>query len=156
MPYRSEPFNAAHVDCQGTKQRPRLKTLVDTGAGPNVLSWDRLPEEWDMILKDSETQSISDCPWWTTRTWRRKGYVPDLQVWLAGTRLEVPCTVVNGLGYDDLTLGRDFLIKYDVLLDLPRRKLTIRNSHGRYRTTTDLRGGERNQLFGQAKNAGKH
>ena len=46
--------------------------------------------------------------------------------------------MVDDLRTDDLILGRDFLVKYDVLLDLPRNELIIRNPHGRYATTSSV------------------
>ena len=33
------PYNEAHIQCQGPDNR-EIRTLVDTGAGPNVLSYD--------------------------------------------------------------------------------------------------------------------
>ena len=127
--------NAAHISCQGPRNC-ELKTLVDTGAGPNVLSWHALIK-MGYSKKDLEPNryklSMVDDSELTT-----KGYLPNLRVCLADAELEVPCTVVKGLGTDELILGREFLNKYDVLLDLPRRELTIRNPHGRCQTVETL------------------
>ncbi len=42
--------------------------------------------------------------------------------------------VMDTLGGDDMILGRDFLKKYDVLLDLARRRMKIRNPNQTYQT----------------------
>ena len=126
---KEAPSNAAHIDCNGPGGR-KLRTLVDTGAGPNVLSLDAFlkmgyseenlePNRYELLMVDNSDLVT-------------KGYFPSLEVCLANTRLKVPCTIVDGLGFEELILGRDFLMKYDVSLDLPRRQLTVRNPHGRY------------------------
>ena len=66
------------------------------------------------------------------------GFFPSLEVRVLDTHLQISCTVVDGLGYDDLILGREFLTRYDVLLDLPRRELTIRNPYGRNKIVRKL------------------
>ena len=109
---------------------------MDTGAGPNVLSWHALIKmgysKKDLQPNRYKLSMVDDSELTT------KGYLPNLRVCLADAELEVPCTVVKGLGTDELILGREFLNKYDVLLDLPRRELTIRNPHGRCQTIETL------------------
>ena len=134
-PSRDAPMSEAHVRCKGPGECI-LTTLVDTGAGPNVLSMeaflrmgyspkDLKPNQYKLSMVDN-SELVT------------KGYFPNFRVCLANKYLRVPCTVVDDLGTDDLILGRDFLVKYDVLLDLPRNELVIRNPHGRYATTSSV------------------
>ena len=130
------PYNEAHVRCQGGPEGVELRTLVDTGAGINVLSYaafckmgyqrsDLQPSRFRLAMADSTDLATM-------------GFFPSLEVRVLDTHLQISCTVVDGLGYDDLILGREFLTRYDVLLDLPRRELTIRNPYGRNKIVRKL------------------
>ena len=47
--------------------------------------------------------------------------------------IELPILVVESLGQEEIVLGRDFFLKYDVILDLPYRRMTMANAAGHYR-----------------------
>ena len=129
------PYNEAHIQCQGPDNR-EIRTLVDTGAGPNVLSHDVFKK---MGYRDEDLQpSLFKLSMADSTDLATAGYFPNLVVRILDTQLRVPCTVVKGLGYDDLILGRDFLKTYDVLVDVPRNQLTIRNPYGRYEIVRTL------------------
>ena len=51
---------------------------------------------------------------------------------IGGQTYDIPFTVVDNLGDDDVILGRDFLQRYDVLVDLPKNRITIRNTNQAY------------------------
>ena len=56
-----------------------------------------------------------------------KGYTQPIQFMLGDVECLHSFIIVNCLATDDVILGRDFLIKYDVLVDVPRRRIEIRN-----------------------------
>ncbi len=55
------------------------------------------------------------------------GCAKNITICLANQQFTIDVIVVKRLGADDIILGRDFLTKYDVLVDLSRNTITIRN-----------------------------
>ena len=121
-----EEESAAHVLCEGPHART-IRTLIDTGTGPNVLSL-RAFLGMGYTFEDLEPSrhrvSLIHDPTIIT-----EGHFSRLEIRLADTRLEISCAVVDGMESDELILGREFLVKYDVLLDIPRNCITMRNPH---------------------------
>ena len=46
---------------------------------------------------------------------------------IEGRKLWIKFVVCQRLGGDDIILGRDFMRMYDVLVDIPRGEMVIRN-----------------------------
>ena len=87
------PHNEAHIQCQGPDNR-EIRTLVDTGAGPNVLSYDVFKR---MGYREQDLQpSLFKLSMADSTDLATAGYFPNLVVRILDTQLRVPCTVVKG------------------------------------------------------------
>ena len=58
---------------------------------------------------------------------------PSIVMRIVGEKLEMKFVVVSGLEKEDLLLGRSFFRKFDVLVDLNRNFMQIRNPNLRYK-----------------------
>jgi transposase InsO family protein len=109
----------------------QVNTLIDTGAGPNVITTN--------VLKTlgGDVDNLAPMPFTMTAAnegaMETKGYAKGVSFSLAGKHMDVDAAVVESLGSHGFILGREFLIKYDVLVDIPRQTITIRNKGNRYR-----------------------
>ena len=125
-------YNEAHVRMCGTGDSEKvLKTLVDTGAGPNVMSKEAyLSMGYDLEQLESTTYHLTMADDSSMRT---LGKAKSLPMTIAEKFRVTPDFVIcEHLGGDDAILGREFLIKYDVALDLPRQRMEIRNPNTLY------------------------
>jgi predicted aspartyl protease len=109
----------------------RISALVDSGAGPSVMTR-RMYERLGGDMRDLEkmTNNLTAANNCAMRTY---GTSDMLRFQINGDSYDLMFTIVGDLGGDDVILGRDFMIKYDVVLDLTKGKLIIRNSQLRYR-----------------------
>jgi hypothetical protein len=62
------------------------------------------------------------------------GITPGLSFEIAGHLVNMTFLVVDNMGRDEMILGRDFMRKYDVLVDTPRNTIKIRNMDQEYTT----------------------
>ncbi len=116
----------------------KIDALIDTGAGPSVMGLTTYkdlggdPETLRKITYD--LVAANDTPMKTY------GVTEFMQFEIGGQTYDITFTVVDNLGDDDVILGRDFLQRYDVLVDLPKNRFTIRNTHQAYsvRTITSI------------------
>ena len=70
------PHNEAHIQCQGPDNR-EIRTLVDTGAGPNVLCHTMSSRGWATETRTCNPVS-SSCQWRTAQTSRQRDIFPTL------------------------------------------------------------------------------
>ena len=108
----------------------KVDALIDTGAGPSVMGIKTYielggtPETLSKITYD--LIAANDTPMKTY------GVTEFMQFEIGGQTYDISFTVVDNLGDDDVILGRDFLQRYDVLVDLPKNRITIRNTSQAY------------------------
>jgi hypothetical protein len=105
-----------------------MLALLDTGAGPNVITkraFHRVQascaETLEVTPYHGELRAADDKPI------RSSGMVRRLPVRIGGHTLRTDMIIVEELGQDDMILGRQFLLTFDVLMDVPNAKFTIRN-----------------------------
>ena len=101
----------------------KLRGMLDTGAGVSVMSteaWRKLGapllKPWEVPIRMANDQpievlSISD----------------EMHLSIAGLDLPVSFIVVESLGEDDFLLGRTFIRDFDVLIDLGKNSILIRD-----------------------------
>ena len=111
------------------KEGEQYNALLDTGAGPNIITYDafrRMGYEQKQIEATTTVLSMAD------NTRMEVIGKADIEINILQQRLQLPCIVVRDLGKEDLVLGRSFFRKYDVILDIGQRLITIRNVEARY------------------------
>jgi predicted aspartyl protease len=103
----------------------RSIALIDTGACVSVMPWtileregmereQLLPNQYD-LMSASATKMNS------------LGITPPIKVRLGGKELTHQFVVVDTMMEEVTLIGRDFLIEYDVVVDIPRQSICIRN-----------------------------
>ena len=108
----------------------KVDALIDTGAGPSVMGIETYvnlggnPATLSKITYDLVAANDT--------AMKTYGMTEFMQFEIGGQTYDIPFTVVDNLGDDDVILGRDFLQRYDVLVDLPKNRITIRNAHQAY------------------------
>ncbi len=108
----------------------RVFALIDTGAGPSVMSlgtYQKLGgKKEDLEKVTSELVAANNSAMVTY------GLTELMQFDMGGNTYDIAFTIVDDLGMDDVILGRDFLQRYDVLVDLPKNRVVIRNTKQTY------------------------
>ncbi len=108
----------------------KIDALIDTGAGPSVMGINTYrnlggdPEALSRITYDLVAANDT--------AMKTYGITELMQFGIGGQTYDIAFTVVDNLGDDDVILGRDFLQRYDVLVDLPKNRITIRNAQQAY------------------------
>ena len=106
-----------------------IKALIDTGAGPSVMSSKiyrqvggnmKDLQEPTVILSAANKTKIEVC-----------GLTPPMQFKIGESTFTMQFNLVDNLS-GSVILGRDYLTMYDVLVDMMRRKLIIRNPEKKY------------------------
>jgi hypothetical protein len=108
----------------------QVMALVDTGAGPSVITqsmYRQLGGEMD----DLESLGY-DLIAANNSKMETFGMTTPLPFKIGENVYDLMFTVVGDLGNDQIVLGRDFMVKYDVLIDLPRNSMIIRNPKQNY------------------------
>ena len=105
-----------------------LRGLIDTGAGLSLMTL----EAWKRI-STQERYPIRNLPIHLMATnglsIRTYGIVENVELMLAGFTLKANFILIDAVDDQDFILGRTFLKKYDILVDLRRWKLTIRDPY---------------------------
>ena len=105
-----------------------LKGLIDTGAGPSLMSisaWKRIAENDRYPIKNAAIHLIAA----NGQELKTYGIVEDVRFLLAGYELRANFILMEDSPGDDFILGRTFLRRYDVLIDLRQGALKIRDPH---------------------------
>ena len=112
----------------GQNTEVALRGLVDTGAGGSLMTigaWKRLASSklypithYDIRLTAANGQEV-----------RTFGLVENVTFKLAGYLLQTSFILIEDVLGDDFILGRSFLRRFDVLIDIRGRRLTIRDPH---------------------------
>ena len=103
-----------------------MKGLVDTGAGPSLMSltaWKKIARFDTYPIKNADIHLIAA----NGQELKTYGIVEDVKFLLAGYELRANFILMEDSPGDDFILGRTFLRKYDVLIDLRQRSLTVRD-----------------------------
>ena len=105
-----------------------LRGLIDTGAGLSLMSL----QAWRCI-STPERYPIRNLPIQLVAAnglgIRTYGIVENVELILAGYNLRANFILMDAVDNQDFILGRTFLKKYDVLVDLRKWKLTIRDPY---------------------------
>ena len=112
----------------GSDTEITLRGLVDTGAGGSLMTisaWKRLASNklypinhYDIRLTAANGQEV-----------RTFGLVENVTFKLAGYTLQASFILIEDVLGDDFILGRSFLRRFDVLIDVRGKRLTIRDPH---------------------------
>jgi hypothetical protein len=114
-------------DVNGVSRNTRV--LLDTGAGPSIMS----REFWEEVKGDADLRKdLTPLKAANNEDMGVVGRTPPLQFKLGNTEVVLSFLVTERLGGREALLGRDFLYTYDVAVDLPRNRLLIRNPNGEY------------------------
>ena len=108
-----------------------FRTLLDTGAGPNVMAqktFEELGGSMEKLRPSQYMLTMAD-----STSMKTLGHAPDISLAIADIVIKTDFVIVDALGSDDIILGRNFMMQYDVLLDIPRGRVEIRNLQGAYR-----------------------
>ena len=101
--------------------------MIDTGSGVSILSfksYQKLATASNIVLKPFETPLFAA----NNKIIHTLGLAEDIPFQLGGHTLQATFVVLaSDCGVDDFLLGRNFLRKYNVLVDLTARKMIIRN-----------------------------
>ena len=107
-----------------------VSTLIDTGACASVMGLRLFQQlggaeeqlhKLNVALTTASGGSLG-ARGYTSPMWFNVGTTPCVHSFI----------VVDKLAADEIILGRDFLMKYDVIVDLPRQELIIRNPNLQY------------------------
>ncbi|MCP4477845.1 MAG: hypothetical protein GY818_07115, partial [Planctomycetaceae bacterium] len=113
---------------------PNKTALVDTGASHSTITIDMFRELGGVDPEDySETED--DMPNMVAATgeyMKCHGMSNPITMRIGSDWVTLYFMVMATLGGDDMILGRDFMTKYDVLIDLPRQRMKIRNPKQEY------------------------
>jgi hypothetical protein len=111
-----------------------LMALVDTGAAPNIVTksacekagaWIEKTPNLSLRMADNSPLPVL-------------GKVKDFPIHFGNLYFTFDTLVVEDLGGDDIVLGRDFLRKYDVLVDIPNKQIEVRNPDLAYTVVTKV------------------
>ena len=123
-----------------------MAIVVDIGAGPNVMSKEtylRLGYSLDDLKPTLFQLTTTDA-----RDAKTLGHAYKVPITIGrATNLNLNFVVCDKLGKYDAILGREFFIKYDVALDIPRRILEVRNPKGIYQIQSHLESKEHSSKF---------
>ena len=103
--------------------------LLDTGAGPNLIcrtALAQLKPNYE-IVPDTNTYTTANNQELTTY-----GRVEEIPIRIGKHTLPFTAVVVDELADEHMILGREFITMYDVLIDLPRQELVVRNPERKY------------------------
>ena len=129
------PVNAVSHGEAPLKHSAMLETeggftaLLDTGAGPSLITKSaltRIDPEY-VIQPDSNVYTTAN-----GQTMAIYGRVENVPIEVKGHKLPFPAVVVEKLPDEDIILGRDFITMYDILIDIPRHGILIRNTERKY------------------------
>ncbi len=129
------PVSAISPHCPPIKQSATLdvggfKALLDTGAGPNLITLATLQRlKPNFKLAPDTTTYITA----TNEPMATYGRAEGIPIEIGGYVLSFTAVVVETLADEDIILGRDFITLYDVLIDIPRQGVIIRNPELKYR-----------------------
>jgi hypothetical protein len=139
--FTPQPFSIKTVDNysdMGDDSRARTsfagrttKALVDTGAGPSCMS-NKFFRQIPGIETELQHPNINITAANNTKM-QVHGLTDVIHFQFGWHTLGVKFIIVEDLGTDDVILGRDFIRMYDVMLDLPRGKIQVRNPGLKYR-----------------------
>ena len=123
----AEPGDA-HVEMTATKSlNQAITTLIDTGAGPTVMSKEtylRMGYQLEDLQPSLYQLTMAD-----ESDMKTLGHAYNVPITIGQVMDLTPNFVIcESLGRDDAILGREFIIKYDVALDLPRQDLGNKKS----------------------------
>jgi hypothetical protein len=107
--------------------------LIDTGAGPTCMSrkfYSMLGGRLEDLPKSKCTLKAANSSKMVTH-----GLSTPIDFTLGKSRLTMQFMIVEDLGSDDVILGRDFITMYDVGVDLPKKRICIRNAKLLYKIT---------------------
>ena len=105
--------------------------LLDTGAGPSCMSIDTYKEMGG--TEDELTKSRFTLTAANNTKMKDYGMTPLLDFRMGDYNLSAIFIVVENLGTDGIILGRDFIRMYDILIDIPKNIIRIRNPNIEYR-----------------------
>ena len=109
-----------------------LIALIDTGAGPSVMSteaYEGLGKKIEELGLAGHTLSAAN-----NTELKVRGLTPLLKFKLGTTEFNMKFTVVDNVS-GTVILGRDFLTMYDVLVDIVNKRLVVRNHDQDYTIT---------------------
>ena len=121
-------------DTQLTIGNDKKKALFDSGAGPSCMTTDcyrglglhrQDVDQIEVNLTAANGTALA-C----------RGLSKPVEFQIGTKELSLQFLIVDNLGGEDIILGRDFLTMYDVLLDVPRGRMDIRNEELLYTTRT--------------------
>ena len=112
----------------GSQSHVKLRGLLDTGAGLSLLSveaWKRISAHDRYPIRNLPIQLVAA----NGLAIRTYGIVEDVELILAGFNLKANFILIDAVDDQDFILGRTFMRKYDILIDLRKLKLTIRDPY---------------------------
>ena len=113
---------------RGQESPVKLRGLLDTGAGLSLMSlnaWKRISTQNRYPIKNLPIQLVA-ANGLEVRTY---GIVEEVELILAGYKLKANFILIDAVDDQDFILGRTFMKKYDILVDLRKWKLTIRDPY---------------------------
>ena len=105
------------------------EALLDTGAGPSLMSeqiWQEISGGAPLQPTTVSLRAANDISMGVV------GRTPMLTSIIAGVKVVQSFLVARDLAQIKLVFGRDFVHAHDVLIDLPKGKIVIRNPDGMY------------------------
>ncbi len=108
-----------------------VEALLDTGATCSVMP-EYLLSHFGLTLDDLETTGISGFRGAGNVIVPVLGMTPPITFKVGSHVCTCHFIVSRFLGHEKLILGRDFITKYDIVIDLPRGKVLLRNSEQKY------------------------
>ena len=123
--------NVANVELEfprGQESPVKLRGLLETGAGLSLMSlsaWRRISTQNRYPIKNLPIQLVA-ANGLEVRTY---GIVEDVELILVGYKLKANFILIDAVDDQDFILGRTFMKRYDILVDLRMRKLMIRDPY---------------------------
>ena len=108
----------------------RFNVLVDTGAGPSCMArhvYTALGGNVENLHKVGGKLTAAN-----SSQLEVHGLSDMIQFDIKENKVEMRFFIIENLGADEIILGRDFLKDYDVSVDVPNNKITIRNPNRTY------------------------
>ena len=100
----------------------RFRALIDSGAEPNLITASALRKIQPNAIKHEVKQLYRAA---NNQLLPIKFCVKDLSIHIEGHLCKIDALVVDSLGREDLILGREFILKYHVIIDLPKHEIII-------------------------------
>jgi hypothetical protein len=110
----------------------KIRALMDSGASASYITKELYEKAGgrDEDLLDSGRRFFGLC----NKPMKTEGMTQNMPFRIAGIMAKMSFIVAHDNTYD-MILGRDFIIRYDVLIDIPNNQIKIRNPHQEYHIT---------------------